>query len=364
MMFYDASFLLLYMVAYTNSQGKKENYYVNPSMRRFLFSNRDSINNDIMLLENQLPWPVLQALMGLVSEEDKKREYLFTAVGKFIAGIGNEFKVSVDFHTECYVWDDEKNPPPHLLALLRRHMTERQQGPERLNKPLPLLSNCFKFDKEKTMAPNDETPQTKSDNQQEKNYKFTLMPTVSPMELEEIGIKLKGSQTATFSDMDFVPGRLWSELSLVPLSLSNTRASCLVNMVAFELCTASRFGDGHDRTAVCSYLALLAMLMVREEDVRTLRSKGLLHGHQSDNQVLTFFKTVAMHLPDTVSRFAIVMENIDEYRCRRRVWISLYKWLYNHYASILQVASILKVAALLGTLITIYTAVRSLHKQG
>ncbi|KAJ1273909.1 hypothetical protein BS78_05G021200 [Paspalum vaginatum] len=380
MMLCDACFLLLYMVAYTSSRGKKENYHVNPSMRRFLFCNRDSINNDIMLLENQLPWPVIQALMDLVREEHKT--YLMTAVGEFIAGMGNEFKVSAvggvasDDHPKnkpasVWEWDDQNDPPPHLLALVRRYKTQgrRKQaalpatttaalGDDERRRPLLDTSNGYgRLKREKTTAA---PPQAQ---EEEQDHRFTVMPTVPPMELEEIGIKLKGSQTAAFSDMGFVRGRFCSELSLAPLSLSDARASCLVNMAAFEVSTASRFGDDPDRTAVCSYLALLDMFMVREEDVHTLRSKGLLCGPQTDKEILTFFKTVGKHLPDTVSRFAIVMENIHDYRRSRYIWIPMYKWVYNHYGSIVHVASIVKVVSFFAALLGLYQAILSLNKH-
>ncbi|KAJ1273916.1 hypothetical protein BS78_05G021900 [Paspalum vaginatum] len=379
MMLYDACFLLLYMVAYTSSRGKKERYQVNPSMRRFLFSNRDSINNDIMLLENQLPWPVIQALMALVREEHKR--YLLTAVGQFIAGMGNEFKVSagggVDFdhpNNKPYVWDDQNDPPPHLLALLRRYKTQQGRrkpaalpARRRHNPPLPPPPTTTLDDERRQplLDASNGYSRLKSETTQEDedHHRFSVMPTVSPMELEEIGIKLKGSKTAAFSDMGFVQGRFQSELSLAPLSLSTARASCLVNMAAFEVCTASRFGDDPDMTAVCSYLALLDVFMVREQDVHALRAKGLLCGPQTDMEILTFFKAVAKHLPDTVSRFAIVMESIHEYRRSRYVWIAMYKWVYNHYGSIVQVASIVKVVTFLATLLGLYQAVLSLRKQ-
>jgi hypothetical protein len=180
------------------------------------------------------------------------------------------------------------------------------------------------------------------------------------MELEEIGVKLKPSGTDAFSDMDFVEGHPLGlrlrELSLVPLSLSDPRASCLVNMAAFEVCTASRFLEDPKKTAVCSYLALFAMFMVREDDVHKLRSQGLLHGPQSNIEMLTFFKTVMKHLPDSGSHFAHIMLKIAKYN-NNSYCAKVYKFVYNNLKTIIKVLSII------ATLFGVYQAIQSLNKN-
>ncbi|KAM0884209.1 hypothetical protein ACQ4PT_031155 [Festuca glaucescens] len=66
MMFRDACFLLQYMVVMksTSPISTIHDFEEDELFPRFLFSNRASINNDIMLLENQLPWQVFYFLMG------------------------------------------------------------------------------------------------------------------------------------------------------------------------------------------------------------------------------------------------------------------------------------------------------------
>ena len=177
------------------------------------------------------------------------------------------------------------------------------------------------------------------------------------MDLEQIGIELTASPTAQFSDMGLEEGWLWSRLTLAPLCLGDTRASCLVNMAALEVCTASRFGDHPDRTAVCSYLALLAFFMVGSEDVRKLRSVSLLNGPGSDDDMLAFFKTLMKHLPDYGTHFALVMRDIEEYRRNRPIRTTVYKWLYNNYVTIIKVVSVL------ATLIGLYKAFLSLVQK-
>ncbi|KAJ1273911.1 hypothetical protein BS78_05G021400 [Paspalum vaginatum] len=333
MMFRDACSLLLYMdyvYQSINPCYRTGQQVINQSMQRFLFSNRDSIDNDIMLLENQLPWLVVQAIMGLVSPE--KKLVLKKAVGNFITDMGGAFRV---LETEGKPYEyDEGDWPPHLLALLRHYKINGEHQQLHEHECCPLLN-----------VPNRATEAQ------------TEPESVSPMELEEIGIRLTASKTAAFSDMGFVEGWFSSELSLAPLSLSDARASCLVNMAAWEVCTASSFGDNPDKTAVCSYLALLAMFMVREEDVHTLRAKGLLHGPHSNKEMLTFFKTVVKHLPDSGSRFAYIMKDIADYRAKRYIWTQVYKWVYNNYKTIITVVSIL------ATLVGLFSALFNLTKH-
>lgn len=376
MMFRDACFLLLYMDAYSRSY-RDGNDEANQSFLRFSFSYRDSIDNDIMLLENQLPWLVVQVLVGALSEQGKKE--CMTVVREFIAGMGDTFNVTEHVRSgeEKNKTDEEENkiyeenPPPHLLALLRRRRTDEE-------KPQPHLLPQLQRSASDEENPESLLPQLqRSDEENPQPYllpllllgccrtcakespksKVTSISAISPMELEEIGIKLTASQKPLFSDMDLVKGRFLGELSLAPLSLSNTRASWLVNMAAFEVCTAASYGDNVNNTSVCSYLALLAMFMDRKEDVHMLRSKGLLHGPHSNKEMLAFFKSVMVHLPDSGSRFAHMMAKIEDYKHTRRIWIKLYKWIYNNYKTILTVLSIL------ATLISLYRAIPSLNKK-
>ncbi|CAO2188030.1 unnamed protein product [Urochloa humidicola] len=360
MMIYDACFLLLYMDSYKRSYGGDEDNddEVNESMRRFLFCNRHCINNDIMLLENQLPWQMIQVLMSIASGQK-----LMEAVQYFIAAMGSSFKIRESSDLEPYEWDDEKNPPPHLLALLQRHKTEEpskiihraEQGGGTSVDDCDVEHHLL-IDEPPTPPPPPTPSATEAGNHQ------VIVSAISPMELEEIGIKLTRNRTEAFSDMGLEEGWLfWSRLNMAPLSLNDATASWLVNMAAFEVCTASRFGDPPRRTAVCSYLALLAFFMVKSEDVRNLRSMGLLRGAKSDDEMLAFFNTFKKHLPDYGTHFAKVMASIEDYKQKRRIPTSVYKWFYNNWKTISAVVSIMLAAATaIVALINLYKALLSL----
>jgi hypothetical protein len=59
MMFYDACFLVQYMLTCTDAGLA----HMDPALRSFFDANDNDVYHDIMQLENQLPWPVVRAVM-------------------------------------------------------------------------------------------------------------------------------------------------------------------------------------------------------------------------------------------------------------------------------------------------------------
>ncbi|KQJ86353.1 hypothetical protein BRADI_4g04890v3 [Brachypodium distachyon] len=334
MMFRDACFLLQYMLCMSSSLGCREYFDVNPSLRRFFFSNRACIDNDVMLLENQLPWMVLDAL----------RKFSPVKIEDFIAEMGNKFQIRQDLKPESFVLDPEIYTPPHLLGLLRFYKLGRRK------------------------APKPHVPDYGPENKTEAAHGLLKQISVSnAIELAEIGVRLKPSKTADFMDIgmkkgafleNLFSGKLFlGNLFFVPLSLDSTKACWLVNMAAFEVCTVSRFKEDVQKTAVCSYIALLAMLMDRDEDVLRLRSKHLVHGNHTNKEMLDFFKSLAKHLPDNGYKFSCIMADIEVYKAyklNRWIWIRVYKFWYKHGKTVAVVISILgAIAGILKVILSI-----------
>jgi hypothetical protein len=176
-------------------------------------------------------------------------------VKDFIEDMGYTFMIdTVVPENRTSNWPPPPNTP-HLLGLLRRH----KMGPATLI----------------------EWPHV------------ALISKYRSTELAQIGVRLKASKRALFTDMDVRErGPFCGELSLAPLSLNDASACYLVNMAAFEVSRAETYQDDHNNTAICSYLALLCMFMHREEDVQELRSKRILHSDHTNAEILTFFKGV------------------------------------------------------------------------
>ncbi|CAD6252896.1 unnamed protein product [Miscanthus lutarioriparius] len=186
MMFYDACFLVQYMLTCTDAGIA----HMDPALRSFFDANNKDVYHDIMQLENQLPWLVVRAVMA----------FRPVPLKEFVASLRGCLQDRKDRHEKPFVMDDAFEPP-HLLGLLRYYIVGRSDV------KLPTL------------------PETES-----------MSFSVSAIELAEIGITLTASKTSELVYMGVnKKGNLFAELSLSPLSLDDTRASVLLNMAALEL---------------------------------------------------------------------------------------------------------------------------------
>ncbi|RLM86447.1 hypothetical protein C2845_PM04G15450 [Panicum miliaceum] len=301
MMFFDACFLVQFMLMLSGAR-------VHPSLHRFLSTNRSDILHDVLLLDNQLPWRVVEAVMRFRPVD----------LDKFLGNL----RGCLHDHKLPQQEDDDDAPPVlgddkplHLLGLFRYYIVGRIK-----------TKLC--------------RPETKN-----------RSVSHSAMELEEIGITLTTNRTGKLIDMQLNQGPLFAELSLAPLSLDRDRASYLVNMAALELCTIESFSAADEDSAVCSYLLLLAMLAYREEDVHELRARGLLQGGGglTNQEALAFFTSLlGLRLG---SRYTGVMRQIESYKETRLTETRLHAFLYNHWKTIAAVGSaVAGVAGIIGTL--------------
>ncbi|KAF5474227.1 hypothetical protein F2P56_006142 [Juglans regia] len=121
-----------------------------------------------------------------------------------------------------------------------------------------------------------------------------------------------------------------SELKSVGIHFKpdDSTKSLLLNMVAYETCP-----DAPDDFGVTSYVCLMDTLIDTAEDVKVLRSNGvLLNVLGSDQQVADLFNGIANDLvpnPDTYSQVKALMET--HYKNRVNIWIA--DWLHTHFSS-------------------------------
>jgi hypothetical protein len=311
MMFFDACFLVQYMLM----RGRTE--VIDESLSSFMSPNRIDIFHDIMLLENQLPWEVVEIVMSFMPVP------MSLISKKFVARM-RHCMLPDDRHEPLqqkpFIWY-EGYKPPHLLGLLRHYIVGKSDVDYPASMP--------------------------------KNIAFS----VSAMELAEIGITLTANKTTELVDMRLINkvGTLFAELSLPPLSLDRDCASYLVNMVALELCTVKSFSEVKaSYSAVCSYILLLAMLVYREEDVHELRARGILQGGGglTNKEALRFF-TSFQGLRFGPYYYHIMLQ-IESYRDRSRMKTKLLTLIHNHKKTIATVVTgIGAVGGIIATLLSI-----------
>nr|BAJ93774.1 predicted protein [Hordeum vulgare subsp. vulgare] len=311
MMFYDACFLVQYMLTCTAGGGGGSGMEMDPSLRSYFDGNDSDIFHDIMLLENQLPWRVVEAVM----------RFRPVPLEEFITSLkdGLQDRKLTEKKPPAL---DEGYEPPHLLGLLRFYIVGR--------------SNTRRT----------RLPQTES-----------MSFSVSAIELAEIGITLTANKTSELIEMGVKKNKraLFAKLSLASLSLDHARASWLANMAALEVCTTPNFQAVDDEeSVVCSYLLLLAMMADQEEDVHELRRKRLLQGGGglTNKEALDFF-TRLQGLP-LGSSYIRTMEEIENYRVKRRKRTKLHAFIYKNLRIIITVFSVLGVlAGIFGSLMSL-----------
>nr|CAB3463783.1 unnamed protein product [Digitaria exilis] len=287
MMFYDACFLVMYMV-------KRSGLGCNRVLADFFESNKDSIAHDIMLLENQIPWPVVEAVMN------KFESFPLESMVKFIARWKEKWLQDRALAELPRVDWEEGYEPPHLLGLLRFYMVGEISS---------IGSSEFK--------------------------------------VSEMGIQLTADETRGLPDMGLA--RKWiffAELSMAPLCLNDLRASQLVNMAALEACTTPNFfgkAAEFEDSAVCSYLLLLGMLMHREADVHQLRTEGILQGAGlTNNKTLDLF--TSLHCLPEGRCYAYVMSQIEAYRVTRCPgWLWVYRFGYRNLDYIIKLTTVISI---------------------
>ncbi|OEL31508.1 hypothetical protein BAE44_0007474 [Dichanthelium oligosanthes] len=293
----DGCFLLQFMLMCVGAR-----HELAPSLLYCLSSNQAVISHDIMLLENQIPWIVIDTL----------RMFRDVPVEGFIVKMGHTLQVCRD-DSEIYTqmkrfleFDGYK--PPHLLGLLHHYKTGRSIA--------EVLPSSSTDDVERRLRP--------------------VLKTISAIELQEMGIMLVASKTTKFIDMGFKKIPISGEIFLAPLLLDEIRSYWLINMAAFEICT------GAEPPVLCSYLAVLAMLMDREDDVHELRAKRLVQGELTNREMLDFFKTLIKHISGGAIYDRILGE-IEDYKLKRCIWIKMYSFVYKNFKTVITVLSIIGV---------------------
>ncbi|XP_002442541.1 uncharacterized protein LOC8084409 [Sorghum bicolor] len=89
MMFQDACFLLQYIM-HANGVASQ----LPESLRRWFVANEDSIQRDIFLLENQVPWLVLDTLMSFMPAQH-------VDLGKFVSDVASRFNADMVQPAAC-----------------------------------------------------------------------------------------------------------------------------------------------------------------------------------------------------------------------------------------------------------------------
>ncbi|KAM3389045.1 hypothetical protein ACQJBY_011278 [Aegilops geniculata] len=323
MMFFDGCFLLQYLLYACTYGDDDEGMAVDPALRSAFSSDSDRIFSDVVLLENQLPWVVVETLMSFVPAPGLD-------LPKLVGRVKGSLQARQALDEKPPAWDGSYTPP-HLLGLLRYYIVGTS-------------STRLSSDSSRGLS--------------EKAEKVSI--SVSAVELAEMGIQLTATKTgAELKEMGVRKGLLSGELFLAPLSLDDGNARFLVNMAALELCTTPDFSEvGEERSTVCSYLCLLGMVTDRVEDVQELRTNHILQGGAglTNEDALRLFISLEKHLRPGRC-YLRTMLDIENYRVHRPVRTMVYRFGYKN------VKTIIAVVTVVATVVGLLEAIKSLRSS-
>ncbi|KAD3336267.1 hypothetical protein R6Q59_028507 [Mikania micrantha] len=243
------------------------------------------VQQDMFLLENQIPYQVLTEVMKFVTDErwglKIKRFVDDNILAEESCRITSWMNAS-----KHQVNDPIPSNVTHLLELLQTRLTkERSSGP----------------------LPND-------------RYTFRNVN-----ELIEVGIHFKSSKARSLAHIKFSKCGFFANLELPPITVDDSTKPMLLNLVAYEICS-----NDTNASWVTSYICLLDSLIDHSEDVKVLRKAGILDNRLgSDKEVAQLFNEIGRDLVPNSFAFSEARSDIQRhYDSKRNTWVSQLKHEY------------------------------------
>uniref|UniRef100_A0A452XKB9 Uncharacterized protein n=2 Tax=Aegilops tauschii TaxID=37682 RepID=A0A452XKB9_AEGTS len=253
MMFLDACFLVQFMLSYVDDYVEG----MDMALNRYFCANFERISTDIMMLENQIPWVVVDAIFHFMHLAPSPWPW-----EDFVAAMRSGLNNRIDPGVDQGIVVVPTYEPPHLLALVRYY----------------IVGNNDDIKVDRPTAPGGDKPMSLSISVAElADVGITLVPETEKTGLVHMTLQKKRLVDMGLGGKKF--GFLFGDLRVPPLFPTDANATWLVNMAAFELCKTPNFDDVNDEeSAVCSYLHLFAMLLDQKEHVHDLRKSKVIEG--------------------------------------------------------------------------------------
>nr|XP_034925838.1 UPF0481 protein At3g47200-like [Populus alba] len=268
------------------------------------------VERDLFLLENQLPFEVLNELTRLrfggenielfdaffkhIRSKPTQRESCREKTKKHLLTISNFFRrilLSTDPKGQMTA---PRKPAAHLLEPFHFTFVGSKEVPDASTR-----KSWYRDDSRKT-------------------WSGRYFPA---KELRNVGIHFKPSKTSLFTDVEFRGTLLAGRLYIPPLSIDDLTKPLLLNLVAYE----AFLGAPNDW--ITSYVCFMDSLIDNPEDVNELRTKGVLFSTRgNDKQVAELFNQISDYLVPNPYAYVEVKSVIEShYRNGFKRWILHYK---------------------------------------
>lgn len=312
--FVDGCAMLHYMKCFTDQEKYQEH------MKTFNINNHTLafIHRDLLLLENQLPYEVLELLINSSKNASALREgikefidqNMMTPIAPELNTPQQEGNINQNMKTPVapeQTNQQQEDKPHHLLDLLRKRLLapKRQQKASGFCKR---LMDKYKINQKKTKTPSF------------RNVK----------ELQAAGIKLRplGTQESRLTDASFSRMFCIGKLELHPFAIDDSTAPKLLNLVAYEMCP-----DFKNELEITSYVCFLDSLIDEPGDVKELRDAGILKNAMgSDEEVARLFNEISTDLVPNPQVYTDVEQHIQDH-CDNKLVIWIAQFLYEHFST-------------------------------
>ncbi|XP_059623991.1 uncharacterized protein LOC132266975 [Cornus florida] len=299
MMFVDGCFLLYFIDKVL--QGKYND--LEELAGHLGFGRWPVLIGDLILLENQLPFLVLQTLMSVRFPEDAGKGLIETYIDVYFIQDLEARKMMISGQRSNGTKYDGDQQPLHLLELTRRRFfgsTKGEDGPpsgtglrgHRATKQI----NSFR----------------------------------SATELEARGIHFRPSNTYILNDFTFSSRFLHGRVTLPQVVVDIQTKRVFSNMMADEL---APFGFGVQK--ICNYIYFMNSLINGADDVIELRSHRIIYNLLgTDEEVAKLFNNLAAFCGDPLlsDKTKAVITGIKEHNnSKRKTWTA--QLLHNYFSS-------------------------------
>ncbi|KAK4272374.1 hypothetical protein QN277_020941 [Acacia crassicarpa] len=253
------------------------------------------VRQDALLLENQLPFRVLQLLSDLPDDHTLIKD--------------------VDTFLLCHHFSPDQKPKPKKGAK-EGDQCEIDIESDSLPNPVHLLDELRK------KVLHDFRP--RHDQESIGSGQITYR---NLKELKEAGIQVKRSKSKSPIDITFSSYCCRGELKLPDIIVDETIAPTYLNLMAYEVCP-----DFDNQYEISSYVEFLDSLIDHPDDVKELRKARVLHnGLGSDQEVAELFNVISTDLVPNAAIYASLRDEIEKhYQKKYKTWFAL---AYNTYFS-------------------------------
>lgn len=235
--------------------------------------------HDLLLLENQLPWSVLECLDNLTANSPSQRGYSLTSLvlNFFKQSDADNLMLNPSFELPCKIL--------HILDLIRAVIVSG------LNKKSP-----------------EEEQQEKKEQQKKKGPKLPQrIPNATS--LSEAGVRFEKCQNKEegkgecIMNIEFKNG----VFTIPPLGIDERIEPLFRNLIAFEQCHHSRLHK------ITSYAVLMDNLIDSREDIDFLCDKGILANWLNPDDAAQFFNKLYDDTTVICYYYSGLSDNVNEY---------------------------------------------------